>query len=355
MNHPISGIQQIGIGVEDVEAAFRWYRQSFGMDVAVFDDEAEANQMLPYTGGKPHKRRAILAINMQGGGGMEIWQYTSRKPVACSFELEVGDLGIFAAKIKCKDAQVAFDLIEAQKLNISTAVTTDPSGTASFFCYDPYGNVFHVTESNDWFGNTPAATGGVYGIVVGVSDIESAKRMYANVLGYEEVVYDSKGQFDDVKGIKGGDATMRRVLLKCPQKRQGAFSRLLGDAHIELWHVEERAPRKIFKDRFWGDLGYIHICFDVVSMKKLGQKLTDEGFAFTVDSSKRSDSFDMGEAAGHFTYSEDPDGTLIEFVETHRVPILKKIGWFLKLTEARRSKPLPNWMVRTLRFSRVKD
>ena len=26
-----------------------------------------------------------------------------------------------------------------------------------------------------------------------------------------------------------------------------------------------------------------------------------------------------------------PDGTLIEFVETHKVPVLKKLGWYLDL------------------------
>jgi len=41
--------------------------------------------------------------------------------------------------------------------------------------------------------------------------------------------------------------------------------------------------------------------------------------------------FDMGEAAGRFSYIEDPDGTLIEFVETHKIPIFKKLGWYLHL------------------------
>ena len=31
----------------------------------------------------------------------------------------------------------------------------------------------------------------------------------------------------------------------------------------------------------------------------------------------------MGDAAGQFAYIEDPDGTLIEFVETHKVPLVK--------------------------------
>ena len=63
----------------------------------------------------------------------------------------------------------------------------------------------------------------------------------------------------------------------------------------------------------------------------------------------------MGEAAGHFSYNEDRDGTLIEYVETHRVPILKKIGWYLNLKKRNPAKPLPNWIVKSLGFSRVKE
>ena len=78
----ISGIQQIGIGNTDVVQTTEWYRRYFGMDIMVFDDEATADLMLPYTGGKPHDRRAILSLSMRGGGGFEIWQYTSRTPVS---------------------------------------------------------------------------------------------------------------------------------------------------------------------------------------------------------------------------------------------------------------------------------
>ena len=77
-----------------------------------------------------------------------------------------------------------------------------------------------------------------------------------------------------------------------------------------------------------------------------------KGHPFTVDSGNQ---FDMGEAAGHFSYIEDPDGTLIEFVETHKVPILKKIGWYLDLRKRDASKPLPNWMVKSMGLNRVKD
>jgi len=98
------------------------------------------------------------------------------------------------------------------------------------------------------------------------------------------------------------------------------------------------------------------LCYDIRGMDELRIFCESKGFPFTVDSktSHEGNSFDMGEAAGHFSYLEDPDGTLIEFVETHKIPILKKLGWYLDLKNRDPHKPLPNWMLKTLRFSRVR-
>ena len=103
-------------------------------------------------------------------------------------------------------------------------------------------------------------------------------------------------------------------------------------------------------------VGFIHLCFDIRGMDDLRQYCDEKGFPFTVDTMKSIDgrSFDMGEAAGHFAYAEDPDGTLIEFVETHKVPILKKFGWYLSLMKRDPDKSLPMIVFRFLRFSKVK-
>jgi hypothetical protein len=87
-------------------------------------------------------------------------------------------------------------------------------------------------------------------------------------------------------------------------------------------------------------------------MKHLKERCREAGHSFTVDSSS---SFDMGKAAGHFSYIEDPDGTLIEFVETHKIPIIEKLGLFLNIRNRPMEKPLPNWMVGMLAFNRVRD
>ena len=166
------------------------------------------------------------------------------------------------------------------------------------------------------------------------------------------MMYDKTDVFEDYKDLPGGAHRMRRVLLGKSKENTGNFSKLLGSSHIELIQVLDRPARKIFEDRFWGDLGFIHLCFDVYNMKELEKNFADHGYPFTVDSST---SFDMGEAAGHFSYIEDPDGTLIEFVETYRIPILKKIGWYLDVSKRDRTKTLPDWMLGTLKFNRVKD
>jgi len=86
-------------------------------------------------------------------------------------------------------------------------------------------------------------------------------------------------------------------------------------------------------------------------MDKLKSRCAALGFPFTVDS---DNSFDMGEAAGRFSYIEDPDGTLIEFVETHKLPIVKKLGWFLNLKQRPADKALPRWMIKSMGLARVK-
>ncbi len=352
----ISGIQQLGIGVTNVAEAWKWYRKYLGMDIKVFEESATAALMLPYTGGKPQKRHAVLALNMNGGGGFEIWQYTERTPLPPHFEPAIGDLGIFAAKIKTRDARKIHARFAADKLNISS-INTDPDGRLFFFVTDPFNNIFQIIESHNWFGNIKKHTGSVYGVVIGVTNVENSRKVYSDILGYDQLVFDEKGIFPDLAYLNGGDAHFRRALLRNSKPRVGAFGRLLGDSEIELIQVEDRVPRKIYEDRFWGDLGFIHLCYDINGMEALNAACAKRGFAFTVDSfaHHEGNSFDMGEAAGHFSYIEDPDGTLIEFVETHKLPILKKMGIYLNLRKRNPKKHLPNWIIKSLRMSRVKN
>jgi catechol 2,3-dioxygenase-like lactoylglutathione lyase family enzyme len=352
----LCGIQQMGIGVVSLEEAWKWYIQRFGMDCRIFEEDAEAKLMLPYTGGEPRSRHAVLAFNLQSGGGFEIWQYKGREPLLKEEEIKIGDLGIAACKMKTKNISAAYDIFQKNGVNIINAPSEDPSGKPTFFLKDPYGNLFHIVEGGGWFMEENKISGGTYGAIIGVTDIEKSRVVYSDILGYDKVVYDSTGIFPDLANLAGGEYECRRILLRRSEPFAGPFSRILGQSEIELICRINNPGKKIYEGRLWGDPGFIHLCYDLRGMDKLKEYCEDKGFPFTVDSKKSHEgtSFDMGEAAGHFSYIEDPDGTLIEFVETHKIPVLKKIGWYLDLMKRNPYKPLPDWILKTLRFSRVK-
>ncbi|SHI12692.1 Catechol 2,3-dioxygenase [Sporobacter termitidis DSM 10068] len=354
----ISGIQQVGIGVADLGAARSWYGRVLGFDIPIFDDPGVADRMQRYTGGQPQSRHAILAVNLQGGGGLEIWQYTSRTPRPPAFEVRAGDLGIFLLRIKTPYVEKAYLQLKKHNADILGGIVETPEGVRALCLRDLYGNLIRLEESDALFTKTPALNGGVIGASVGVSNMEKSVRFYREILGYDKVLYDGTGAFPDMHPLPGGAGVFRRVLLGHSKPREGAFAKMLGASTIELVQCLDRTPGKIFENRCWGDPGYIQICYDIRGMSALKALCAEKGHPFTVESNpetaEKNDTFDMGEASGIFSYAEDPDGTLIEFVETHRLPIMKKLGWYLDLRKRDPKKPLPDWMLKTLRWNRKK-
>ncbi|MBQ1819365.1 MAG: VOC family protein, partial [Bacteroidales bacterium] len=311
-------------------------------------------RMLPYTSNKPEKRHACIAANLQGGGGFEIWQYSERKPLPIDFDVQIGDLGVFCAKVKTHDIAAYHAELAAKYKNISQ-IHTEPNGMPTFYLYDPNGNLFQVVEDKYVFIDENRYSGGVVGAMIGVTDIDKALTVYRDILGYDTVVYDKNGAFSDWQTLRGGTQRYRRVLLTHSQPFVGPFANLYGESAIELVQAMDRTPRKIFeKPRQWGDPGYIQICFDVVNMRALGEHCAAHGHPFTVDSCPGGEDFDMGLASGHFTYIEDPDGTLIEFVEVHRIPISNRFNIGINLMKRDRSKPLPTFLFRLMKLNRVK-
>lgn len=354
MKHQINGIQQMGVGVPNVIEGWEWYNKNFGMDVKVFDEAAVAKLMLPHTGGETRERRAIFALNMQGGGGFEIWQHTGKKPEMPKFDIQLGDLGVCVTKMKTTDVHLAFNTFNKKNIQILTLIDKDPAGNEHFYVKDLYNNLWEFVQESSIFTKTKAVNGGVFGGVIGVKNIEDSLRVYRDILGYTKVIYDQEGLFNDWGGVPGSGNKYRRMLLAQTEQGNGAFSPIFGTSQIELVQVLDREPKDIFEGRIWGDPGYIQICYDIAGMDALREFVKEKGFPFTVDSTQASDTFDMGEASGNFAYIQAPEGTLIEFVETHKVPIAKKIGLVIDLHKREMDKPLPNWLLKLFAVKRVK-
>jgi catechol 2,3-dioxygenase-like lactoylglutathione lyase family enzyme len=193
MTKIICGIQQMGIGVPDVQEIWRWYRAHFGVDVRIFEEAAEAPLMTRYTGDKVHARTATLALSMEGGGGFEIWQFTSRPTEKSKEPILLGDFGLYACRIKSKDVQHTYRFLKNKGANVLSEPQQLPNGQWHFLVMDPNGNLFDIVEGSGWFMDTKfeGQTGGVAGSMIGVSDIEKALPLYQKILGYTEIAYDT--------------------------------------------------------------------------------------------------------------------------------------------------------------------
>lgn len=346
----ICGLQQVGIGVKDANESWKWYRTHFGIDIPVVADEGVAERMLPYTGGKPQPRFAILAVSLQGGGGLEIWEPRGRELNYPAQQPRLGDLGIFIAKIKSRDVKATFEEFSRKGLRLLGEPTAF-AGIRHFYMQDPWDNILEIVE--DPYVMVPSkqfTTGGSFGAVFGVSDMDRSVAFYGKLLGYDKVLADETGVFKDMECLPGGTRKVRRVLLAHSKPFEGPLSELMGPSQLELVQALEEPVVKLYENRYWGDPGYIQICFDVRNMESVRADCEALGHPFVCDSGV---DFDMGDANGHFTYIEDPDGTLIEFVETFRIPVVKKIGFYIDFTKRDDRRPLPRWMIKALRFLRV--
>jgi catechol 2,3-dioxygenase-like lactoylglutathione lyase family enzyme len=349
MNNLITGIQQIGIGVINADEAKLLYKKDFGMTAKVFEDVAEASLMTKFTGEKVYKRKAILALNMAGGGGFEIWQFLNRTPSKSLNAITLGQPGIFGCKIKTSQIQKAYNYFAKSSPKNITKQIVNYDGRINFWVQDVYDNWFNIIQSTNIFKENNNHCAGVCGAVIAVSDMDKAIHFYSNVLGINNIVYDYEHIENEIPTSMG--RKFRKVLLQKTTSNKGAFASLLGNVEIELIQDLESKHLPIYNNRFWGDCGFIHLCFDVLDMDELKNNLQQKSITFEVDS---QNSFNMANASGRFCYIKDPDGTLIELVETHKVPVLKKLGIYFNLQKRKHNKPLSRFLISLLGISKIK-
>ena len=349
----INGMQHIGIGVEDIDRTWKWYRRYFGLDIPFFDAVAEAPLMQHYNRGVTIEKRAAMVMNLQGGCAIEMVQPTSFKNRKPEFEPKLGDLGIFATRVKSRDIEKSFNLFVDDGVDTSSMVTT-PDGKPSFFVKDPNGLFFQIMKGDDdWYAKLDHVSGGTTGALVGVSDMDASLKFYTEMIGFSKVAYDKSGTFEDWKdSLPGGGGRFRRVLLEQPNGGLGNFGEMMGKTHIELVQSLDREPVKIFKGRQWGDVGFVHLAMDVKGLHELELDFNACGHPFTCDS---ENILSMGKTQVHCVYVEDPDNTLIELIEVYKFPLIEKIGFYMDVSKRHPEKPVPSWMIKMMRFSRVKD
>ncbi|MEQ8472714.1 MAG: VOC family protein [Marinoscillum sp.] len=323
------GIQQVGIGVTNILEAEKWYVRVLAANIKILEDRNPASHMAPYMGGDTRAKIAVILLNEHGGGGFELWQHTGRKPLIKKTPIVEGDLGINYIILHSSDINRT-----RQHLAKYQVPVTSHSGELRF--KDPFGNQIHVksidSQHNFLFS-------GVKGCALGVRDLQASVEFYQK-LGYQAV--------EDPSISSNQNHEM--VQLVSSNHSKGRMDSFFGDSELILIKRNNGSAEKIYKDRYWGDPGFIHLCFDVYNLPDWVSFFNEENSPFTVLSNV---DFKMGDAQGHWGYLEDPDGTLIEMVETHKIPIIKKMGLSIDLTNKSPQKPLPKLFIKALRLKKV--
>lgn len=349
----IQGMQHIGVATRDMDKSLKLYRKLFGMDVPFFDSVQDAPLMDSHTRGKTISKRASMVLNLQGGCAFEVLRAESFEPKAAGWQVGIGDLGITTVQIKTRN--ISRMHAHARSLlgdDCDVHITSTPWGEDTFYLKDCDGNLFQILQAKDWFDNNGHPSGGVLGCSIGVSDMQKSLALYADALGFDEVLFDETRAFEDWQHLQNGEQSYRRVRIAQSAPGAGGFGKLTGKTYIELIQAQDRPGKFIFEDRIWCDLGFAHLGFDVRGMKALGTDLATRGVPFRCDT---ADAIGMGETKVHCTYIDDPDECWLEMIEVHKVPIIEKWGLFLDVQKRGQDEPLPRWMLKSLRFSRVKD
>jgi catechol 2,3-dioxygenase-like lactoylglutathione lyase family enzyme len=351
MYKSINGIQHLGVAVTDMDLSLNFFRRIMGMDVAFFDSIAAAPLMDIYTRNETITKRASMILNLQGGCAMEVIRPTSFEPVKAKFQIQIGDLGIFMGCVKCKSIEKSHAFVKQHSDHFVSQICKDPAGLSTFSIEDPDRNWFTFHEGGDWYTDLGLHSGGISGCVMGVSNIDQSMTLYQDLLGFDTVVYDETGVFDDFQSLAGGNKEVRRVKLTQRSKTLGGFAKVAAGTTIELVQVLRGEVNTIYSDRIWADTGFVHLGFDVKGMQQVGEDLKNAGFPFTCDS---NEALSMGKTRVHCVYIDDPDNTWLELIEVYKIPIVEKWGLFLNVEKRDPKKPLPNFMLKALKFSRVK-
>ncbi len=309
----ISGFQHVGMGVLDMDRTYSFYKRLMGFKLKLNDHQRFEKEMEPIIGDLV-EMRILMAMNVAGGGAIELVQHTSTPVREPAEPVQWGDIGVLEVGFKAFMLDALYADLQSKGVQFLTPVKSmelSEGGTLRYaYLRDPDGLLLQLVEEP---GGRRPVVGGVNHAAIGVSDMAKARDFYSRIAGFNQLLHSD----DDVSGmdeITGGKKT-QMAILKQPEGLPANLP-VIGSGAVKLVHTPGYAGKHTFEGRRWGDLGCMEIALDVTGLQDVYGGMLAAG----AESYCPPTRIDMGSGSiGSFAYVNDPDGNILEMVDVEKV------------------------------------
>jgi catechol 2,3-dioxygenase-like lactoylglutathione lyase family enzyme len=308
------GVDHIGIGVGDVEAAIDFYGSHVGFDRVLFDHTAELPGLEAVAGRSPRARVAMLASSAAtpiGPGRIKLVQvlYDSGPPAPPEGQAW-GEVGVCEVCLHVRGVEgVHAGLVRAgcEELMPPATATVPPNDVALDISYvaDPWGTKIEMIE---WTGLWQSLPGppraeGVNHVAFGVTDMARTRAFYER-LGFDSLLFESVEFFDPMapwyRAPWYDPVALPAQHMTMPMAGQGAA----------IEPVVLDPPGHDCRGA-WGHLGPMEFAVGVANLERAVAELRADGVEFHGEPR----TVDVGTGEWRYVYVVEPDGNYVSLVE----------------------------------------
>ncbi len=331
-------IWNIGLGVHKYKETKSFYENVLGFEYCLFQESNVRNMLLRYTNNTLLIQDVCFLINKNGGAGIEIWNTINKIPHKPQRPTELENTGILAILLQCKNIYAIRSMIQQENIEVST-ITDDFLGQKRLYIRDNEYNMIGIIGNGDEEEKSTINKnnmGGVCSIIIGTHNMEATKYFYKEMGGFDTVMYDKTGIFEDFCFWENNIKIRRAALKRSDTKNKGVFGNLMHVDYIELVQVVEKKIDYKHKNALcYGQPGFFKIGFDIENRRILKE------YTISVDSTPYKSALE-----GNLFYKEDANAILSESIEIKsiRPHTIKKNIYMFK----GKRKPLSKFRIKAL-------
>ena len=307
------GVDHVGIGVGDLDAAVEFYGRHVGFDDVLFDYTGPLPGLEAVAGRSPRARVAMLASATPtpvGPGRIKLVEVLDGDGPPPPPEGQAwGEVGVCEVCLHVRGVEgVHRKLVEAgcEELMAPMSAAVVPHDVALDISYvaDPWGTKIEMIEWTGLWRSLPGEprTEGVNHVAFGVTDMARTRTFYER-LGFTELLFESTEFFDPMAPWYRppwypGDLPAQHMTM--PMAPQGAA----------IEPVVLDPPGHDCRGE-WGHLGPMEFAVGVSNVERAASQLREDG----VELHGEPQTIDVGTGEWRYVYFTEPDGNYVSLVE----------------------------------------